>query len=115
MGQATEGFSDDLMDLRGELAQVNLSPNQETLALLTELYILAGDIKVVNLICQFVRHCTFHLKQRYVLGPQICLWQHCFSMPCSAPLLVQTLLGSLQHICIEILQHRLDLLTLHID
>ena len=44
-GQAAEGFSDELMDLRGELAQVNLAPNRETFALLTELYILAGDIK----------------------------------------------------------------------
>ena len=47
LGQPTEGFSDELMDLRGELAYRNLTPNQETLALLTELYVLAGDIKVV--------------------------------------------------------------------
>lgn len=45
-GQPAEGFSDVLMDLRGELAQVNLSPSMETFALMTELYVLAGDIKV---------------------------------------------------------------------
>ncbi|KAK9868952.1 hypothetical protein WJX84_008719 [Apatococcus fuscideae] len=44
-GRTAEGFSDQLMDLRGELAQVSLSPSLETFALLTELYVLAGDIK----------------------------------------------------------------------
>ena len=38
------------MDLRGELAQVNLSPSIETFALMTELYVLAGDVKVLLVI-----------------------------------------------------------------
>lgn len=48
-GQAAEGFSEELMDLRGELAQVSLSPSMETFALLTELYVLAGDVKVPSI------------------------------------------------------------------
>ncbi|KAK9863255.1 hypothetical protein WJX84_010814 [Apatococcus fuscideae] len=44
-GLPSEGFSEELMDLRGELAQVNLSPSTETFALMTELYVLAGDVK----------------------------------------------------------------------
>ena len=51
-GRTAEGFSDQLMDLRGELAQVSLSPSLETFALLTELYVLAGDIKVTVLLLQ---------------------------------------------------------------
>ena len=42
------------MDLRGELAQVNLSPSMETFALMTELYVLAGDVKVLLSIANFM-------------------------------------------------------------